>query len=92
MPTPIPTVFSSYTLSEEEELHGQTFTNLNIAVLQNIRCQAAQDKLNLDFTPNDVLTYSQKEAYLKGQLDLIQYLMDLNDAAKQTRITLNQQP
>lgn len=84
MPTPKISVFTSYHLSPEEELHGQILTSLNIAVIQNQRAQIMQDKMNLPFTPNDVLSYTQQEAYLKGQLDLLQWILDQHEAAQLT--------
>lgn len=83
MPTPGISTFTTYTLAPEEELHGQTLTSLNIAVLRNQLAQVASDKLNLAFTPNDVLSFTQQEAYLKGQLDMLQIILDQHDAAQE---------
>jgi hypothetical protein len=41
-----------------------------------MRCDVAENKINLPFTPNDVLSYAQQESYLKGQLDLLLHLID----------------
>lgn len=73
--------FSSYNLTEEEFKNGSILTSLNIAVIQNLRSQIAEEKLNLPFTPNDVLSYTQQEAYLKGQLDILAHLLAENEAA-----------
>ncbi len=83
MSHPIPNTFTTYSLSEDEVKHGHRLTSLNIAVLQNQRAQIAEEKLALVFTPNDVLSYTQQEAYLKGQLDLLSYILAANEESQQ---------
>ncbi len=82
MSHPISNTFTTYSLSEEETKLGQQLSSLNVSVLQNQRAQIAEEKLNLVFTPNDVLSYTQQEAYLKGQLDLITYLLSCNEESQ----------
>ena len=83
MAHPSSNTFSSYTISEEESRQGAMLTSLNIALIQNLRCSIAEEKLALQFTPNDVLSYTQQEAYLKGQLDMLSHLLTLNEDAQQ---------
>ena len=83
MSHPITNTFSSYSLSENEQKLGTQLTQLNVAVFQNQRSQIAEEKLNLVFTPNDVLHYTQQEAYLKGQLDLLNYILAANEESSQ---------
>jgi hypothetical protein len=71
----IPNSFTTYKLSEDEQRQGFNLTSLTTAILQNLRSQIAEEKLNLVFTPNDVLTFTQQEAHLKGQLDVLNYLL-----------------
>jgi hypothetical protein len=75
MGTPIPNSFTSYKLTEDEQRAGHLLNNLNVAVFQNLRSQLAEEKLNLAFTPNDILSYTQQEAHLKGQLDILNYIL-----------------
>lgn len=75
--------FQVVELGQEDEANGQILNSLQKAVLQNQRAEIATQKLNLVFTPNDVLSYTQQEAYLKGQLDLIQHLLDLSAASEE---------
>ena len=63
--------FTKFPVSGEEERVGTILTSLNIAVIQNMRADIAQEKINLPFTPNDPLSYAQQEAYLRGQLDIL---------------------
>lgn len=79
----IPNSFTTYTLTEKEQIAGTTLTSLNVAVLQNQRAQIAEEKLNLPFTPNDIQTYLQQEAYLKGQLDLLNYILASHEESSQ---------
>jgi hypothetical protein len=84
MPHPSSNVFSTYVVSQQEEAVGKTLTHLNIAVLQNLRSQIAEQKLNLPFTPNDIQSYLQQEAYLRGQLDCISYILAEHEATQST--------
>lgn len=91
MAHPANNTFSSYTLSEDESRNSVMLTSLNIAAIQNLRCSIAEEKLRLPFTPNDVLSYTQQEAYLRGQLDILSHILDLNEDAQQYHhITTNQ--
>ena len=83
MSHPTSNTFSSYSLSEEESRQGAMLTSLNVASIQNLRCSIAEEKLSLQFTPNDVLSFTQQEAYLKGQLDMLSHLLAMNEDAQQ---------
>ena len=83
MSHPISNTFTTYSLSEDEIRAGQQLNSLNVAVLQNQRSQIAEEKLGLVFTPNDVLSFTQQEAYLKGQLDLLSYILAANEESQQ---------
>lgn len=74
--------FSSYKMTTEESKQGSILSSLNLVVLQNLRASIAEEKLNLQFTPNDVLTFTQQEAYLKGQLDILAYLLANHEEAQ----------
>ena len=91
MTTPANNTFTSYQLSEEDSRNGAMLTSLNVAVIQNLRSSIAEEKLRLPFTPNDVLTYSQQEAHLRGQIDILTHLLDLNEDAQQYQHIINVQ-
>lgn len=74
--------FSSYKMTTEESKQGSILSSLNLVVLQNLRASIAEEKLNLQFTPNDVLAFTQQEAYLKGQLDILAYLLANHEEAQ----------
>lgn len=84
MATLVPNEFSSYRLTQDEEVQGILLTNAQKQVLQNQLSQCASDKLNLTYTPNDPLVYAQKEAYLRGQIDAIKYILSMCENLEET--------
>jgi len=81
MATIIPNAFTSYQLTEEEQLQGQILTLQQTQVLQNERARLAEEKLLLAIDPNDTLASAQEEAYKIGQLELIAWILECSDAA-----------
>lgn len=75
--------FTSYELSEDEQRAAHTLSSLNISFIQNLRAAVAEEKLALEFTPNDLNTFLQREAHLKGQLDVLNYILACNEEAQQ---------
>ena len=82
--TTISSSFQRIPLSESEQVSGCIFSAHQIANLQNMRVDIAEQKLNLTFTPNDVLSYAQQEAFLKGQLEVLQHLIDLSETTQRS--------
>ena len=76
MSTIIPNTFTSYELSEKEELQGSILTGLQIQVLQNALSATAEEKLALEFDPEHPQLFIQQEAYKKGQIELYTFLID----------------
>lgn len=87
----IPHAFTSYELTAEEELQGQLLNQLQLAILQNLLCKVSTDKITLVFDTDKPDAYIQNEAYLRGQYDLIQHLLDLNNLALETIHSSNSQ-
>lgn len=83
MPTKATNTFTSYALTTEESRKGAILSALNKLVVQNLRSKIAEEKLALTFTPNDTLSFTQQEAYLRGQLDILAYLLDMDEDANQ---------
>lgn len=71
--------FTKIPLTESEAREGCIFNHFQRAYLQNMLADTAEQKLNLPFTPNDVLGYAQNEAFLKGQIELLGHLIDVSD-------------
>ncbi len=78
---PIQTSFTKVDLNSTEYKAGCALTHLNLAVIQNLIADIAEEKLALKFTPNDVLSFAQQEAELAGQLSILKHLVDLHETA-----------
>lgn len=84
----IPNAFTSYQLSQQEEITGSIFTTNQKQVLQNLLSEAASQKLHLEYDPSDTLTFVQQEAYHTGKIELLQYLLANSDASEDANLHL----
>lgn len=74
--------YVTYHLEEEELLIGSQLNYLQRAVIQNQRVEVGAQLIAL--TPSTMSeegkeTYWQQEAYLRGQLSILSYLIDKSD-------------
>lgn len=74
----IPHTFNRYNLSDEEQRAGQALTLTNSAVIQNLIAEKAEAKIGLVLDTKDINSYMQNEAYLRGQIDILNYLLACN--------------
>lgn len=74
----IPTTFTKYHLTQEEQTNGQTLTTNNVYVIQNLICAAAEERLGLKFDPSNPLEFAQREAELQGQIGILRMLLESN--------------
>ncbi len=79
-----PNVFTSYELTPMEELTGTILTPPQVAVLSNKLAGIAETKLLLKFDPSNPAQFTQSEAYERGQMDVIQWLLESSEAAQQS--------
>lgn len=89
MATQLTGIFNEYKLSEAETLAAYDLPLLTIQLLHNLRTEAAMKRLNLVFDTNHPHEFIQQEACLKGQIGLIDYILDCVEATQQQK--LNQQ-
>lgn len=82
----IQTSFTRFELTQEEVKTGAVLNTVQLAVLQNYRADVAEQKLNLSVDTADVNKFIQEEAFLKGQLLAIQYLIDTSEAAEKLAV------
>lgn len=75
--------FSKYALSESDSVIGSTLTTLTKQFIQNQICFIAESKLALEVDPNNYPAFIQQEAYLKGQMDGLKFLLDSSSASEQ---------
>lgn len=80
----IPHTFNKYQLTLDEQRSGQSLTLATKAVIQNLIVAAAEEKLALVLDPKNITEYSQQEAYLRGQIDILNHLLDLSNFATTT--------
>lgn len=74
--------FLSYSLTEEEALAGCHFTDTQIQFIQNQIAIAAESILNLVPDPTSYATFIQQDSHLKGQVFILQYLLDCSKVAQ----------
>lgn len=74
--------FTSYELTDKEQLEGTILSSLQKQVMQTQRSQIAEEKLGLEFDTSNPAAFTQQEAYKRGQLDILTYLLDASDAAE----------
>lgn len=83
-----PSTNSAYTLydmTEEQALAGSVLSFEQRAVIQNRRMETIAQKLSLrpeSLTQDGKESYWQQEAYLRGQLDILTYILEMSDAAQ----------
>jgi len=73
--------FSTFYLTEDEELQGSIFTVTQLQYLQNQLANIAEEKLALVFDTSEPLKFAQDEAYKRGQVDVMQYLIQNSEAS-----------
>jgi len=75
--------FQTYALDEHEQLSGAVLSPVQRAVIQNMRVEIITQKLSLTavLTPEGKESYWQEEAYLRGQLQIIDHLLETSDHA-----------
>lgn len=78
----IPNAFTSWELTPEEELRGAILDLGQTQVIQNHLAQLAEEKLALSYDPSAPDLYTQDEAYKRGQIDLLNYLLEISTTSK----------
>lgn len=73
----IQSTFTRYKLTKEEQQSGQQLTSSNIHVMQNLMCDAAEERLSIKFDPANPLSFAQREAELQGQIGILKMLIEL---------------
>ena len=79
MAQPLTNKFSTYYLTAGEEELGTVLNYEQRCVIRNKLAAIAEVRLNLVMDTANVSNFIQSEAYLKGQLDTLQWLLDTSD-------------
>ena len=72
--------FSSYYLTDEEQLQACILSPLQRMYLQNLLSADAIAKGDISVDTNNVTKFIQEEAYYKGRIELLEYILQLSDA------------
>ncbi len=75
----VPTLFTKYILTDEEELAGTAFSTSQRCVMQNLIAEAAEEKVRLTFDPLNPNAFIQREAELQGAIHTLSSLLARND-------------
>lgn len=79
--------FSMYQLTDKERLQGIVLSIMQKQVIQNRLAEIAEEKLLLEFDPDKSSSFIQQEAYKRGQIDILTYLLADSEAAEESDIT-----
>lgn len=79
MSTLAASLFSRYSHSVEEERSAMILSTLQTEGISNLMCNIAESKIRLEVSPDNYSEYVQQEAFLKGQLEILQHLLDLSE-------------
>lgn len=74
----IPNDFSEYEFTEQEEIESAKFTTIQKQGIQNIIAKISMEKNSLEPNPENFNSFIQKESYLRGQIDSLKYLLELD--------------
>lgn len=76
-------IFTKYELTEDETLNAHIFTDLQVAAIQNLLAEAAEDLVNIPLEVDDSTPEGRnKRAYTQGMVAAYKYLLEVHDANK----------
>ena len=84
--------FTSYEMTQEEELQGSILIVSQMQVIQTRLAMLAEEKINLEFDPLHPEVYSQAESYLRGQMASLSTILDTSLIAVSELNLLQQNP
>ena len=73
----IPHSFTRYELSPEEYASGAALSESSRALIQNLVAAASEEKIQLVLDETKIINFAQQDAYLRGQIDILQHLLSL---------------
>ena len=75
--------FISYNLTPQEVITGSQLSLLQRQCIQNIIASYATERIAREISVDNPLATVQADAKNKGQIEALQHLLDLSDAAEQ---------
>lgn len=88
---PDTSLFTRYKLTDKDVIAGYQLSSATLAVLYNLQATISEEKLALVFTPSDVMSYLQQEAFKAGQLAVIDSILQEAEVAHQSAAQSNQE-
>lgn len=88
----IDTPFTAYRLSQEELAIARSLGTEQRAYYQTLLSDAASEKIAIEQDPQNPLRYLQQEAYLKGQIDILNMLLGETGAVTRPKQFQPEQP
>ncbi len=79
----IPNEFTSYKLTEQEELEGAILTIQQKYVMHNLLSVYAAELLNIEYDVTQPESYIQQEAYKRGQIEAMRHILAISEAASE---------
>lgn len=75
--------FTSYTFDSDAELtQAQSFTLLNEMFIQSEIASLAERRIAMLYDPENPMGFIQQDAEIKGQIGILEYLLDLSRNAR----------
>ncbi len=87
MAVQLATSFTAWQMTDEELKAGKTLSLCQIQFLQTQQAEIAQQRLNLDLDIQNPVKFAQDEALLKGQLQMIAFLLASHEEANPTVVS-----
>ncbi len=76
-------MFTSYALTDQEQLVGCVLSSLQEQVIQTRLAEVAEAKLTLEYDVANPTTFIQQEAYKAGELAALNYILEMSEASKE---------
>ncbi len=73
--SPAKELFTTFELSAKEGYEGQQLNEFQRMCLHNLRADRAEQLLRLEFKADNIVDFAQQNAYLTGQLELLDVLL-----------------
>jgi len=75
--------FTSYIIPESDIAASYRLTDANIAMINNEITVYAEQKLALILDVDKPQSFAQQEAYLRGKIDALKYLLDCHNSIEE---------
>jgi len=82
-------VFLTYPLTPSELVQAESLNYIQTRGIQNLIAQIAEEKLHLKLDPTNTNLFIQQEAYLSGQIEVLEHLLARSDESTRS-ITLGE--